>query len=461
MNPGLKLITVCFIFMYALPLFSNTIFLDKIPTSYKVYPVTANSLGSLGAVYTVFLLLYFGKVRLFPRVSSVTLRGMVLLAGRVYLRVRLIVANATLAVALTVFMSGAGDYRYTSGGLMQTGSPLVFIMMLIEVCITVDMIYCMFIRQEERISILSKRYLENILLSLGLMLGANGTASMFQALFISFYSFFPKTFRRLVFVPKRRLRPKSFILALGAAVVVVFIFPLAWISGETIKGTAGQVHVNTTTYASKAAEVVESTYASLENYFYYLISATSSYYYSLLFTSEESRDVLSHERASPILYPLTTFFYRGDALLGGLFKIPRPEISSLSRLNHVLLTREDVGISPRTGTSPGLIGSFNYAFIFPFNILFCALYISWIARAIDILVGRHTSQTLSIFGSLLLFVFLLFIFQSPIDFIVIFDTTVISIFILLAVYYTHWDPSTVWRDQRMQQGALSRVASAM
>lgn len=414
MTIGQKLVTAYLAVAYVLPMIGNVLFHDSIVTIYKIFPLTLYSIMLPVAVYVVFLVLSTSRIRFLPKVPIPLLRSIVTRVGRMYQRLRLPFALTAVLLAMEYFSVGLNSYRYSYQGISQVNSWRLILVIILNVVISVDLFYCMFLRPKGVVKIFTRRYLENILLSLTLVLTANGTVSMFMAMTACFYSVSPKMFGRLIFFPKHWTSSRKLMRSVVLGMAILLIFPIAWLSGEAIK-VSSSGHIDALKAGVDLAEGFIADEDFVKEYFHYLVASLSSHYYSLLFTAASSRDVLSYGTASPIVLPIDTLFFRADYLLGGLYQVSRPEVGSLSRLNYVLLTAEE--ITPRQGTSPGLIASFNYVFIFPLNVLFCSFYLRWVARIIDVLFRQRHSEALSGFGILLLLVFLQGVFQSPFDFL--------------------------------------------
>ncbi|MBW2962895.1 hypothetical protein [Mesonia aestuariivivens] len=109
---------------------------------------------------------------------------------------------------------------------------------------------------------------------------------------------------------------------------------------------------------------------------------------------------------------LTNLKIRIDILLKGSSELKVPEIWSINRANY--LNTMKYTYNPRTGASPGMIGSAFYLPYFPFNFILIAIYTVWMIRYFSMVIGRYKYN---IFG----YFFLLFlfspIFESPIDLI--------------------------------------------
>jgi hypothetical protein len=429
MTNGKRLVTASFALAYLIPAAGNVLFGDKIVTIYRVAPLTIYAVLYLTAVFVAFLALSAVKARFFPRIDSCRVQGALERQGTGYLRRRLLIAIAALLLAGTYFVSGLNSYRYTAGGISEVKSLLVLVGAIANVVITVDLFYWMFVRSDVP-GFLTRRYLEGVLLSLSLILSANGTASMMLALVALVYSLSPIAFKRLVFVSRPFRFARRMRTTVAALMILAVLFPIAWLSGETIKASSTG-DIGAIDSATIVFDRIRSDDQFVNNYLYYFVESISSYYYSFLFTVEARREELLHDDISPLMWPVWTFAFRLDYLLGGWYGVERPEVGSLSRLNYILLTKGEQ--SARAGTSPGLVASFMYVFGLPLSIGLCALYLRWVARATDILVWRHHNATLSAFGALLFLLFVYDVFQSPFDLLIVFDNSVLYRLLLLGL----------------------------
>jgi hypothetical protein len=431
MTPGTYLVTAYFGVFYVIPMIGNILFRDDIYTIYHVAPLTPHVGVLLIGVFALFLLLSRGPtVRIAPAGLVEYLQRTAAAVGEAYQRRRLTFAMVFLGIAAAYAAAGAGNYRYLAEGLSETDSAAGIVVIMLNLVVTLDLFYCMFVRAVDRLEMFSRRHLANVLLSLGLILTANGTAAMLQALLSLAYSLHPVWFHRILFNPPHertwtRVRRLVIVGACGAVV-----FGAAWVAGEVIKVSAGVNRDLASAWNAMWNILDESRF--MEGYGYYLVGATSSYYYTLLFTAGASPDVLSGGAVSAIVHPLQSFWFRLDLLTGGFLDAVRPAIGSLSRLNYTLLSAVPV-LSLREGSSPGIIGSFNYVVPFPLNVLFTALYLCWIARLTNSLLRKHAGERLSIIGAVLLLFYMLLLFQSPFDLLILFDNATAHVLLLVGI----------------------------
>jgi hypothetical protein len=461
MTDGQKVVTAYFALSYGLPMIGNALFHDDILSSYKIYPLTRSTVALLLGVYGFFLVLSTTRIPVFPPVDTAFLRPIVRWGGRLYLRSRLAVGLVALPVGVVNLLAGLTSYRYASESISETNSPLLLLMILINTVISVDLFYSMFVRTEKAVGVFTRRYVENILLSITLVVSASGIQGMFEALVSVLYCLFPETFRRLVFVPRGQglLRPLR-----RAAVwvpVLLLIFSMAWYVGQFIKASSSIDVATLLEEPEKVAGQVGTEQTFLTSFFYYLIERRSIYYYSLLYSVEASRDELSHGAVAVLAFPLETLGFRVDHFLGGFFGIPRPVIGSISQLNYKLLTADQYPVTDRTGSSPGLVAAFNYVLGFPLNVILCALFARWVARWLNYLVQQSREETLSIVGVLLVLESLRSVFQSPFDYLVVIDESLLQAGLLLALFVSKTEPvdegSPVTSSTRLAEPSVSAV----
>ncbi|SOE21819.1 hypothetical protein SAMN06298216_2273 [Spirosomataceae bacterium TFI 002] len=129
-----------------------------------------------------------------------------------------------------------------------------------------------------------------------------------------------------------------------------------------------------------------------------------------------------------IKIPFDVLKYRFSILFG--IESPKPEIFNISRLNF-LNTYQNY--HARAGASPGLVASFLYVPFFPLNLFLLSSYLVLIIRAINRVI-QNSINKVSILGLLIIFLYVLPLFESPIDFLIIFDPTTIYLILLITVF---------------------------
>ena len=107
----------------------------------------------------------------------------------------------------------------------------------------------------------------------------------------------------------------------------------------------------------------------------------------------------------------------------------------MMKINFLVVTY--YAANEREGTSAGVLGSFSYIFALPLNIIFSAVFLLVIARFFNQINYRGKGKKVTFLGSFLLLYFILPIFESPFDLLLIIDDGFIyiaSIFLLSMPY---------------------------
>ncbi len=436
MSFGQRLVAAFFLLMYVLPLVGDILFGDKIFSIYKKTPLTPEAILMFAGTFVLFMVISRGpRLVIFPRGLAGSVRGVFARVGRLYLRYRLPFALGSFVFAVPYLGAGLSAYRYSSDRITDVDSTLGLIVIVLNLVATVDMIYWMFSRPIENRPLLSRRRVEHVLMSVLLLITANGTASMLGALAAMGFSLVPSLFHRYVFRPDGQT-----FIARASHSLIVFILVLAvgssaWVAGEIIKLSSAEVDADLIEGAGALQTHIEESPEFVSSFGYYLVEGMSSYYHSALFTTSTDHSDLSGGASTPLLHPLQSFLFRLDYLTGRFMKVPSPEHGSLSRLNYALLSDEPE-ISERQGTSPGVLGSFNYVFPFPLSIFGCAIYLAWVARMTNGLLRSHRGEKLTVIGTLLLLFYMLIFFQSPFDFLLVIDNGFIFAALIAAIAFT-------------------------
>jgi len=432
---GFSVVTMYFLCFYILPMIGLAIMSDDVPTIYKIVHASIYSNLLLFSIYGLyFLLLYLPpisfKLTLFKKNLIINLAEKL---GIFYKRNRLTFAFLFFIFSLIFFISEMSDYRNISGGMLQTLSITGWLTVIFNIIAILDIFYCVFMSTNhlEKVPVisfygtinklvLSRRRIGTIIISISLILSANGTASILTALIGLIYSLSPVNVEKFIYT-SRFIDTNKLIMSgvRNVSFLMFFIgmFTVAWSSGELIKSHGSESNVS---FLSMFENVLNNSYIT------YIIVSISHYYYTLTFTVDNIVTNFNEYGLSTLKYPLSSFVFRLDILLAGIMDISRPEIGSFSRLNYIELTSQ--AITERQGTSAGLIGSFNYVFVFPLNLIFCSLYMLWLSRLIDRLLIAHHRQSLSLIGTFLITVFFILVFfQSPFDFLIIIENAVITV----------------------------------
>jgi hypothetical protein len=371
-------------------------------------------------------------VRILPRLDLRPLHKHAARIGGIYPKLRLAIGLTALVLAIGNLGTGLNTYRYTEQSISEYSSPMLLVTVVLNMILNVDLLHWMLVNRRHDMPLLSRRRLEMIFLAAVLVISANGTATMMIALATLGFSLFPGMGQSIVFVPQGGYARRA-IRLVGVVILGAGILGASWFAGETIKRRASTQVASIDDAQSGVRDRIVSDEQFLTNYFYYLVYRISIHYYSYLFTLEAPADMLT--ASTPLLFPLRTAVFRADYVLGSPLNLPRPSISSIGRLNYLLLSANP--IRDREGSAPGLIASFNYVLFFPLSLVICALYTGTVAKVIDRFARNADVGPWSVPGMLIVLLSLQGLFYSPFDLVIIFDDSFIYLSILTGVYLAY------------------------
>lgn len=168
-------------------------------------------------------------------------------------------------------------------------------------------------------------------------------------------------------------------------------------------------------------------------YIYYLVERFSSHLYSYNYTLTQPFGGLQWKDVRAVFIPLKSFLFRADYLTGGFFGVEKPAVASVSQLNYRMLVREH--FRSREGTSPGLLGSFNYLLPWPLNLVLALIYMLFLVQLFNVLFSNVPGKQISFLG----LVIVLHVFQnfmdSPVDFLMIVDNSFMKVLVILLIYW--------------------------
>ena len=429
---GRRLVIFYFVVAYAWPWVGNVLLGDQLLSPFRRAPLTPYAVGLVAGTFLLYTL-FSRSVFLVPRraPSRPKMSRWLATAGRTYSRYRLVTALAALWLSSMYYATGLNSFRYSVLPLSEVGSPLLFVTNLVMTAVGIDLFVMMFMRDPADARP-PRRVIEDLIFSVSYLFAANGAMAIVVGLSALLCSLGPKSFGSIVF-STRNLFSLSSARRLGrATVTIVFLFATGWLTNEGIKAASGG-KADIVDAAVGTAHRIVAMEGWVSQYVDYITVRTSVYYYSLLFSADDPDDVAAVAELTPALLPLRNLAFRADFVLGKPFGIPRPEVTSMRRLNWLVLA-ENPAILPRAGASPGLIASFNYAIPLPLNIAFCALYLAWFARVVDLTLWRRGAQGVSLFGLFLLFIFWENFLQSPFDLMLIIDTAFLHVAAMYTLY---------------------------
>jgi hypothetical protein len=422
---GVRLIALYFSVVYLFPLAGNWLLGDAVISSYLLYPLGWAPVIVLAATYLLFRLLVLG-FPIQPR-PHLSLRTRVFSwCRRTYGRFRIYIGLISLIVAVVSLVQGLTSFRYADEAIFSRDTVLLPLLMVLYSACTADMFYFMFVRDQSRPQG-RRRRVEHFLIAGALVVAASGIAMLLLSLCALTYAISPKRFMTIAFAPPGDLRIRRLLLALPLFGV---IFVGAWFGGTIIKLSSGGDVDAILADPQRVANVAYTHETMALSVAHYVVERTSVFYYALVFATEVPREVLAHTEQNAIQFPLKSFAYRLNLLLGQTFQVERPSIVSMMQLNYLLLTEQPT--SERAGTAPGLLASFLYVFPVPLAITACAVFLWWMAYALGDLLSQQGLR-LSALGLLLALQFLIGLFSSPFDWLLVFDNDVLYAVFLYAL----------------------------
>jgi hypothetical protein len=227
---------------------------------------------------------------------------------------------------------------------------------------------------------------------------------------------------------------RRWFIALSSIAVVLAIFFLSEVIGSIVKVGRATDFMSIVTDNDQLAAIIGMPVGQpiLVSFWYHIVERASIFYYSFQLTADAAFDQLRRGEPNAFYYPIQTLFFRLDLLLGHPYRLVKPELGSLMGLNYNLLVAVPFGTRP--GSAPGVLGSFSYVFPFPVNIIGAAIYLRWLANVGDALLVEHRGESLSLIGTGLVLMFLQVFFQSPFDFLMIVDGSVLYALMIVGMY---------------------------
>jgi len=313
--------------------------------------------------------------------------------------------------------SGLSQWRYSADGLSTSLDLMTLLFVLVPVLLTLILFSVLFFNHDLALGSTRRIYFT---LAVCLALTASGIGPMITALLGLVAAMAPLTFRRLLFKAPRLKEVSRTSKMWFKLIMLSPLFGglglLAYFVGEAIKT------------GSSVGDVASSVGAGEINLFlHYLLGRISVHWYSLGAALHQVLELGIVEPTRNLLAPVANAGFRISALLGGWLDIARPLDGSMSRINYAIVTINP--INDREGTSPGLLASFVLAFPVWFGPFALSVYL-WFYDKVQSGLRRRFAGTPTLFGEALLLYFTSMFFSSPVDFLLLFDPTLLYIFAL-------------------------------
>jgi len=354
--------------------------------------------------------------------ERLTRRDRVIRGAPVQRKARWVVLVVVLSISTYGYLSDMSGWRYAENNISDQISigKLAYIALppIIEFLIFRELFFADIHRSHRQAA-----RLRGFVLGVSAALCASGIGPMLLATIALAFSFFPEQFRRGIFFrqacgPVPRTWPITFLVS----VPMVFLLMVTAILGGEIIKTGSDLDAVLDVYSDM----------SFEGIALYLIGRFSTAWVSLINSVGHVSVYSVSELADNFFTPLQNFLYRLDTVTGGWLAVSRPSPGTLSRINYEMITA--VALNDREGTSPGLLA----AFVLTTPIIFCVVAICiyvgivarLLARAAAIMPGKLTWL-----GCAGLAYFFSIFFSSPIDLMLIFDQSAISVLAICIFIY--------------------------
>jgi len=441
---GRRIITAYFLLAYVGPLLANQLFADHIESSYKLFPLNLLTVISIAGSYSLFLMLSSVEIQIFPPLDAILVRGAVGVAGRLYRKYRLMIGLVGVVLGAMSLSTGLTSYRYSEVGMSDSGFAdfsLLLAVIVINLVITGDFFYRIFAEPRTAEFLTRRRFVENVVLAMALVTAADGVLSLLIGLFAMFHAVSPRACDRMVFSRSRPSPVKTMLTVAISILMGLAVYFVAELFGTIIKmGRTRDIAVVLADTDLNTLMGMPSDESLVTAFFFHFVERVSIFFYSLQLTTSGAFNDLLQGLPPALSYPLQTLGFRIGTISGGLISLPRPIIGSIMGLNYELLVATPFGSRP--GTAPGLLASFNYVFGIPFNLVFTALYLRWVAKVMDDVLRRNQAGPLSIIGIVTFLLLGQVFFQSPFDWLMVVDGSVIYMLIIWSIAVANRDPGS-------------------
>lgn len=161
-----------------------------------------------------------------------------------------------------------------------------------------------------------------------------------------------------------------------------------------------------------------------------MLRVSSSYASVIAFVNNHLTDLSFYETAWSI--PFENLRYRVSVLFFPDDFVDRPEITSISRLNYISAFTDDSLL--RAGASPGLVATAFYAAPIPLGFIIISIYTVFVVRILD-LPFDHFVRKPSFLALAFCTTFILPMFETPLDFLIIFDPSVFQAILIPSAFW--------------------------
>lgn len=392
------------------------------PWIYREFDLNYCGLGVLLLVFIVYFYLgNFSVIKDAPQ-KIIHSANFVFLLRKKNILIYLLIVSVIIAASGAVFQ--LNGFRYSDTGISE--SPLLWLTILLAL---VPSFLQFFLMVYIFYSSTGGGMVERLLLALGLLLSSNGIATLLIAMLAVMHLLFPQTLKRILFKEPIFFRKRNnhifheIIEALCFLLISVVLMAVAWIAGEGIK--RGEL--------STVIDLVFSDQLLPFAQEWIVLRVSPSYISLLAALDEYSLNTQWNVLEDHFFAPMGSFLFRLNTLSVNMLDFQRPLNGSIARVNYLLITDPEF-VRDREGTSPGLVASFLYCFPFPLNFFVLTFYLFFLQRFSSRLIDG-INRKMSFIGWCVFLIFMLPMFVSPVDFLLIIDDGAISALLLVLLSF--------------------------
>ena len=395
--------------------------------------------GSFAIFLALTLLLIVASPIMSKQIFSVNVSGRLNFLGRASTFIENNLLKISIPLSLTLLLASwhlEDNFRYLERGVSsQLGYAVVVLALKSVIYLFILFAATTFLRNQSSIRL--DQRLAIVALTGSLMFSINGIADIISASIYAMFAIFPKTTLGALFSKEDSpLISLNRLKNLAALAILLTILYFAVILGEGIK-TGHGIGFIPGLVDSNLKFFIERIFDRLSPHSYSLMNFYNGFGYFELEKYKQTTSILSDALA-----------YRWHVLTGADPTF-RPEIQSVSRLNFEILSFKE---SPREGTSPGVFASFCFLQSLPVALVCSLVYLRAVVGLIN-QVFSIPNYRLSIIGGGVLLHELQFLFQSPLDFFLIFDNSTVALgFLILLALITQ----TTENQVRCRESSVSK-----
>ena len=422
---GLYVVTAYSLMHIFGPIVFQYFFHEDIISIYNPQKINLYSIYYSSFIFFFFFILYSLNRTVFSKSYSFSVDKYCFQILIQYINKRSIFSIFYLGVGLWTFSKGLGDLRYTGISLLNQGNQS-FLILIVKMLIYVDLLLILFMKEiSETVKFVDTPKVNTmILISHLLLIGGSADTLVFLVMLGNIY--FYKIYSFLVF-NKLKSKKNIFLSTFKLLSIIILFVPALFIIllfGTALKSNYDLLNIDMHFFLS--------SFGTIELFFLYLGESFSSHLHSLNYAMTNYSKFNELNFVKILSIPFEVLWYRSNVLIGnsGLLNgLEKPFYGAISQFNFLEVTGHY--FDRRQGTSPGVNATFIYLFGIYLGALFSIFYYLTIAKMIDCLCANNNCNSYNLIGAIVLYQLLISFFQSPLDFINIFDNASILFIILI------------------------------